>query len=78
MDEVRLWSVARSQSDILRTMRWVSGLEKEPGLVGWWKFDEPSEWVVEGNAWGQGWLSWLPVMSTTAAARHCLIFLVTG
>jgi hypothetical protein len=44
MDEVRLWSVARSQSDILRTMRWAAGLEKEPGLVGWWKFDEPSRW----------------------------------
>ncbi|KAL6765981.1 concanavalin A-like lectin/glucanase domain-containing protein [Haematococcus lacustris] len=41
LDEVRLWSVARSQADILRTMRWVTGLEREPGLVAWWQFNEP-------------------------------------
>lgn len=41
LDEVRLWNVARSQSDILRTMRATSGLEAHPGLVAWWQFNEP-------------------------------------
>lgn len=41
MDEVRIWKVARSQADILKTMRWVEGLEGHGDLVAYWKFNEP-------------------------------------
>jgi hypothetical protein len=43
MDEVRLWKVVRSQADILRSMRWSTGLENDPGLVAYWKFNEPDQ-----------------------------------
>ncbi|EFJ52955.1 hypothetical protein VOLCADRAFT_86476 [Volvox carteri f. nagariensis] len=42
MDEVRLWKTALGQEEIVRRMRWSSGLEGFPDLVGWWKFDEPN------------------------------------
>jgi hypothetical protein len=39
MDEVRAWNVVRSQDDIRVTMRKrLTGME--PGLVGYWRFDE--------------------------------------
>lgn len=39
LDEVRIWNVARSAAEILRTMRQpLSG--QEPGLVAYWRFDE--------------------------------------
>ena len=41
MDEVRIWSVARSESEIGADMtRQLTGAE--PGLVGYWRFDEGS------------------------------------
>jgi hypothetical protein len=41
MDEVRIWNVVRSQGDILATMHQrLAG--NEPGLVGYWRFDEAS------------------------------------
>ncbi|KIY95455.1 hypothetical protein MNEG_12507, partial [Monoraphidium neglectum] len=43
MDEVRLWKVKRSQSDIIRSMRLASGLENHADLVAYWKFDEPDK-----------------------------------
>jgi hypothetical protein len=43
MDEVRLWNVARTETQIIDNMcRKLSG--SESGLVGYWRFDEP-----EGN-----------------------------
>ncbi|GLC46629.1 hypothetical protein PLESTM_001898600 [Pleodorina starrii] len=42
MDEVRLWRTALEQEEIVRRMRWASGLEGFPDLVAWWKFDEPN------------------------------------
>jgi hypothetical protein len=39
LDEVRIWNVARTQSEIQANM--YSGLSgAEPGLIGYWKFDE--------------------------------------
>jgi len=45
IDEVRLWNVARSQGDVRSTMnRKLRG--DEPGLVGYWDFDEGEGQVV--------------------------------
>lgn len=43
LDEVRLWRVVRSQEQIAGSMRWASGLENAPGLVGYWKFNDAGE-----------------------------------
>jgi len=49
MDEVRIWNVARSPSDILATMHQrLAG--NEPGLVGYWRFDEASGTVLIDSA----------------------------
>jgi len=40
LDEVRIWRVARSQEEILKSMRLASGLEGNSDLVAWWKFDD--------------------------------------
>jgi hypothetical protein len=46
IDEVRLWNVARTQEDVRVTMnRRLSG--EEPGLVGYWDFDEGQGQVVD-------------------------------
>lgn len=41
MDEVRIWGVARSQSDIITGMRNSTSIASADGLVAYWKFDEP-------------------------------------
>ncbi|KAI8473932.1 MAG: concanavalin A-like lectin/glucanase [Monoraphidium minutum] len=41
MDEVRIWKVKRSQADIIRHMRWSSGLENHADLTAYWKFNDP-------------------------------------
>lgn len=41
MDEVRLWKTVRSQDEIIKHMRWASGLENHPKLVAYWKFNDP-------------------------------------
>lgn len=40
MDEVRLWSVERSQKEIQRHMRNGADIVNQKGLVGYWKFDD--------------------------------------
>ncbi|DBA68967.1 TPA: hypothetical protein ACH3X2_013140 [Trebouxia sp. C0005] len=42
MDEVRIWSVERSQKEIINNMRLVDGVAGQPGLVAYWKFDDPN------------------------------------
>lgn len=45
VDEVRMWNVARSQEEVKRDMnRKLSG--QEPGLVGYWNFDEGTGQVI--------------------------------
>jgi hypothetical protein len=45
MDEVRIWNVARTQEEIRKTMHTtLSG--KEPGLVGYWRFDATGDTVT--------------------------------
>ncbi len=41
IDELRVWNVARAAADIARTMH-TTLAGSEPGLVGYWKFDESS------------------------------------
>ncbi|KAF5833076.1 hypothetical protein DUNSADRAFT_10740 [Dunaliella salina] len=49
MDEVRIWRTARTQKEILSTMRWITGLEQNPDLVAWWKFNEPGDSTDHGH-----------------------------
>lgn len=47
MDEIRLWSVARSEQEIAISMG--NGIQgNEPGLVGYWKLDDGNG-IVESN-----------------------------
>jgi hypothetical protein len=41
LDEIRVWSIARTQSDIQSTMN-VALRGNEPGLIGYWRCDEGS------------------------------------
>ncbi len=45
IDEVRVWSIARTEADIRSDM--VTQLNgDEPGLVGYWKFDEETDGII--------------------------------
>ena len=49
IDEVRMWNIARSGDDIRATMnRSLTGLE--PGLGGYWRFDEGEGQSVEDSS----------------------------
>ena len=39
IDELRMWNVARTQAEIMATMN-TTLAGNEPGLVGYWKFDD--------------------------------------
>jgi len=48
IDELRLWTVGRSQAEILDWMHFeLSG--EEPGLLGYWKFDEGEGQVINDS-----------------------------
>ena len=48
IDEVRIWNIARSQEQIRGDMnRSLSGTE--PGLVGYWKFDEDEREIIKNS-----------------------------
>jgi len=50
---VRLWKVKRTQGDIMRHMRWSSGLENHPDLVAYWWVGGWGGWHwVDGGGWG--------------------------
>ncbi len=40
--QVRIWNVERSQKEIINNMRLVDGIAGQPGLVAYWKFDDPN------------------------------------
>ncbi len=40
--QVRIWSVERSQKEIIDNMRLVDGVAGQSGLVAYWKFDDPN------------------------------------
>jgi hypothetical protein len=45
MDELRIWNIVRAQGDIVATMHHrLAG--NEPGLVGYWRFDDPGSVAV--------------------------------
>jgi hypothetical protein len=80
LDEVRLWNVARSASEIQAMMTTELG-GNEPGLVGYWKFNEGSGGTVaddspanntatlfNGTAWVPGGPMGPPEPDTTAPA----------
>ena len=41
LDEVRIWRTARTQSQIIQSMRSATGLEGHADLAAYWKFDDP-------------------------------------
>lgn len=43
MDDVRIWKTVRSQDEIVRHMRWGSGLEGKRDLVAWWTFNDADQ-----------------------------------
>lgn len=52
IDELRIWNIARSQSDIAATMHSeLSGTE--PGLIGYWKFDDLGATTVRDHSANQ-------------------------
>ena len=55
MDEVRIWKVVRSQDDIIKHMRWASGLENHADLSAYWKFNDPDDdsGLFRQAHWGQ-------------------------
>jgi Concanavalin A-like lectin/glucanases superfamily len=64
MDEIRLWNVVRSEAEIAATMRQrLAGIE--PGLVAYWRFDDPSRVTVvdsspaKADATISGMLEWV-------------------
>ena len=49
MDEVRIWNSARSATDLRTTMRQrLAG--NEPGLVAYWRFDEPGSMLLTDSS----------------------------
>ncbi|KAL3133740.1 hypothetical protein ABBQ32_008228 [Trebouxia sp. C0010 RCD-2024] len=48
MDEVRIWSVERTQEQILDNMRMRDGVADQSGLVAYWTFDDPN--MLEGTS----------------------------
>lgn len=40
--QVRIWSVERSQEQILDNMRVKDGVANQSGLVAYWTFDDPN------------------------------------
>ena len=51
IDEVRIWNVARTQTEIQKTMS-TSLRGSEPGLVGYWRFDGQDETAIDATAHG--------------------------
>ena len=43
--QVRLWKTARTQEEILSSMRKASGLENHSDLIAYWKFNDPDQCV---------------------------------
>ncbi|MDY0081878.1 MAG: LamG-like jellyroll fold domain-containing protein [Ignavibacteriaceae bacterium] len=63
IDEVRIWNIARTESEIQSTMnQTLNG--NEPGLVGYWKFDEGTGTITydatgnhnDGTIYGATWV----------------------
>jgi hypothetical protein len=52
MDEVRVWSAARSQTDIARDMHLKIDPTAQAGLLGYWDFNEPSGTIVYNRVSG--------------------------
>ncbi|KAL4421057.1 hypothetical protein ABPG77_001352 [Micractinium sp. CCAP 211/92] len=78
MDEVRIWRTARTQSQILESMRAAGGLDNHPDLAAYWQFNDPEqngvyrETLTARDASGRGnhlHLVTLPAASTQTIER---------
>ena len=76
IDEVRIWNVARTQTEIRETM-YVTLDGTESGLVGYWPFDEGSGTIVEDIAGGNdgtlhGGVRWITPSGVAPSAGDLL------
>jgi hypothetical protein len=75
IDEVRIWNVVRSQSDLASTMH-VRLAGNEPGLVGYWRFDEPGASTAldssptHANGSFYGGVNWVPSDAPVCGVRR--------
>ena len=72
IDEVRFWNVVRSAADIQSTMN-LRLRGNEPGLVGYWRFDETSGSTAAGSALQANsvTISGTPVWSASGVTLTC-------
>jgi hypothetical protein len=69
IDEFRLWNVARSQDEIMAAMnRTLSG--DEPGLVGYWKFDDGDGTTAKDSVTAVGHTAHDGTLMATTAAMN--------
>jgi hypothetical protein len=75
LDEIRIWNVVRTQTELQSTMhQLLTGTE--PGLVGYWRFDEPGAVTAidssptHADATLFGSVNWVPSDAPVCAARR--------
>ena len=75
LDEIRIWNVVRTQAELQSTMhQLLTGTE--PGLVGYWRFDEPGALTAvdrsptHADATLFGPVNWVPSDAPVCAARR--------
>jgi hypothetical protein len=75
LDEIRVWNVVRSQNEILSNMH-VRLTGSEPGLVSYWRFDEPGATMAvdsspsHADAILVGAVNWVPSDAPVCAVRR--------
>jgi hypothetical protein len=69
LDEFRMWNVARSQADIMAKMN-TTVASDEPGLVGYWKFDDGTGTTAMDSVTSTGHVAHDGAFMATTAAMN--------
>ena len=69
IDEFRIWNVARTASEITSTMKHTL-VGNEPGLTGYWKFDETSGTTAADSVTTAGHTAHPGTLSASSAANN--------